>query len=494
MFGFSEMRFAVAMLMHETNVFSSVRTELRHFQERTLLYGQEMLDTLRDTRTSVGGVIDAAAANRIELVPTVAADAMPSGVVTAETYRFLKEKVLDAIGSAGKIDGVIALLHGSMVVEKIGNAEGEFLRSIRELVGPRVPIVCTLDLHATVTQLLVQTCDALYGYNTNPHIDSYERAVEAVNACVAIAEGRVKPVKALRKPAMMPPTINMRTTEGPMVKIFEKAYEMERNPKVVNVNVAGGFPFCDSKDSGFSVVVITNNDSELAERYAQELSDLAWSLRREFLKPLTPVREAVKRAIEAKEGPVVLADVADNPGGGGSGDGTVVLEALLDMHASDVGFALIKDPEVVAKAIRAGVGGSVSTLIGAKTDVFHGVPIKVAGYVETITDGEFVHKGPMGRGSLGHIGRSVVLKVNGIQLIVAERKMAPNDPEIFRRHGIEPTEKKILLVKSRGHFRAAYEPFAKEIIEVDAPGVASPNLKQFPYKNVRRPIFPLDDI
>jgi len=241
------MRFAVAQLMHETNVFSSVRTELRHFQERTLLYGPEMLDTFKGTRTSIGGVIDAAAARKIMLVPTVAADAMPSGIVTAETYHFLKQKILDAIKTAGTIDGVIALLHGSMIVEGIGNAEGDFVNSIRAIVGPHVPIVCTLDLHATVTEQLVQTCDALFGYNTNPHIDSYERAVEAVNACVAIVEGRVRPVKTLRKPPMMPPTINMRTTEGPMVKIFEKAFEMERNPMVVNVNVAGGFPFGDSK-------------------------------------------------------------------------------------------------------------------------------------------------------------------------------------------------------------------------------------------------------
>lgn len=278
------------------------------------------------------------------------------------------------------------------------------------------------------------------------------------------------------------------------MKIFKKAYEMERNPKVVNVSVAGGFPYVDSKESGFSVVVITNNDKDLAEIYAQELSDFAWSLRREFLKPLTPVREAVKRAIEAKEGPIVLADVADNPGGGGSGDGTVVLNTLLDMRADNVGFALIKDPEVVAKAIETGVGGVIKTKLGGKTDNLHGSPIEITGYVETITDGNFVHKGPIRTGSRGHIGRSVVLKLEGIRIIVAERKMVPNDPEIFRRHGIEPKEKKILVVKSRGHFRAGYEPFAKEIIEVEAPGLANPNLKQLPYKSVKRPIFPLDDI
>jgi microcystin degradation protein MlrC len=488
------MKFVLAMLSHETNMFSPVKTELRHFKERELYYGEEMFTAFKGTKTGIGGAMDAAKANNIELIPTVAANAMPSGLITADTYRTLKGKILDGIKATGQVDGVVAILHGSMAVEGLGNAEGDLLRDIRRVVGSKVPVVCTLDLHATVTKLMIESCDAIFGFDTNPHIDSYERAAEAVNAAVAIGKGKIKPVMALRKPPMMPPTINMRTTEGPMVKIFKKAYEMERDPAVVNVNVAGGFPFMDTEEAGFSVVVITNNDRELAEKYAQQLSDFAWSLRREFLKPLTPVPDAVRRAMEAKEGPVILADVADNPGGGGSGDGTVVLKTLLDMGAKDVGFALIKDPEAVDKAIKTGVGGMVTMMVGGKTDKFHGPPIKITGRVRTITDGVFLHKGPMGTGSKGEIGRSVVLQVNGVELIVSELKMAPNDPEIFRRHGIEPTEKKILVVKSRGHFRAGYEPFAKEIIEVDAPGVASPNLKQFPYKHVRRPLFPLDDI
>jgi len=488
------MKLVVAMLSHETNMFSSVKTELRHFKERELCYGEEMFTAFKGTKTGIGGAMDAAKENNIELVPTVAANAMPSGLVTADAYRTLKGKILDGIKAAGAVDGFVGILHGSMAVEGVGNAEGDFLRDVRRALGSQVPVVCTLDLHATVTKLMIESCDAIFGFNTNPHIDSYERAVEAVNAAVAISKGKIKPVMALRKPAMMPPTINMRTTEGPMVKIFERAYKIERDPLVVNVNVAGGFPFMDTEEAGFSIVVITDNDRELAEKYAQQLSDFAWSVRREFLKPLTPVPEAVKRAMEAKEGPVILADVADNPGGGGSGDGTVVLKTLLDMGARNVGFALIKDPEAVGKAIEVGVGGTVTMMIGGKTDKFHGPPVKITGRVRTITDGTFIHKGPMSTGSKGEIGRSVVLTVNGVELIVSELKMAPNDPEIFRRHGIEPTEKKILVVKSRGHFRAGYEPFAKEIIEVDAPGVASPNLKQFPYKHVRRPIFPLDDI
>lgn len=488
------MKFVATMLMHETNMFSPVKTELQHFRERALYYGEEMFAAFKGTKTSIGGVMDAAVSNGVELIPTVAASAMASGVVTTEAYDALKEKALDGIRAAGAIDGIVAVLHGSMVVEEIGNAEGSFLREIRQTVGSRVPIVCTLDFHATVTKLMIDSCSSLFGFNTVPHIDSYERAVEAVNACVAIANGRIRPVMALRKPLMMPPTINMRTTEGPMMKIFERAYDIERNPSVINVNVFGGFPFVDTGDSGLSIVVITDSDLELAERYAQQLSDFAWSIRKEFLKPLTPVPEAVKRAIEAKEGPVILADVADNPGEGGSGDGTVVLKTLLDLGACKVGFALIKDPEAVAKAIEAGVGKTVALMVGGKTDNFHGPPIKITARVRAITDGTFIRKGPIGTGSEDKIGRSVVLEVNGIELIVAEVKIPPFDPEIFRRHGIEPVEKKILVVKSGGALGAAYGRFAKETIEVDALGVASPNLKQLPYKNVRSPIFPLDNI
>ena len=190
---------------------------------------------------------------------------------------------------------------------------------------------------------------------------------------------------------------------------------------------------------------------------------------------------------------MILADVADNPGGGAPGDSTFVMKELLRRGAKNVGVGVIKDPNAVAEAIRVGVRGVLTTKIGAKTDSFHGKPLKVTGTVRTITDGIFIHKA--GREGLrDDIGRTAVLDADGIEILLAEKSHAPNDPEVFRRNGIEPTEKKILLLKSRGHFRAAYEPFSKEIIEVDAPGLTTPNMKWFTYKNVPRPIFPLDDI
>ena len=310
---------------------------------------------------------------------------------------------------------------------------------------------------------------------------------------IRAVKGEVRPMICLKKLRMMPPTINQRTTEGPMVKLFEVAYKMEAIPGVVNVSVFGGYPYADVGRVGSSVVVVTDDDPELGRRLSEELGEQMWDRRREFLKEITPVGIAVERAFQAEEGPIVLADVADNPGGGAPGDSTFVLKELLRRKARNVGVAVIKDPQAVEEAVKAGVRGVLRTTIGGKTDNYHGSPLGVTGTVRTITDGIFINKAG-GVGLRVDVGRTAVVDVDGVEIILTEKSHAPNDPEVFRRNGIEPSEKKILLLKSRGHFRASYEPFCKEVIEVDAPGLTTPNLKWFSYRNVPRPIFPLDDM
>jgi microcystin degradation protein MlrC len=321
----------------------------------------------------------------------------------------------------------------------------------------------------------------------------YERGVEAAETIIKTIKGEVTPVVAFRKLPMLPPTINQRTTEGPMVKLLEKARRYEKSKKVLNVCLFPAFPYADVERVGSAVVAVTDADHELAQRICNELGDEMFSLRKEFLKPLTSIKEAVNRAILAPVGPIVLADVADNPGGGAPGDGTEVLRELIKRKAKNVGVACIKDPEAVVKAIEVGVLGRLDMRIGGKTDHMHGEPIRVKGIVRTITDGRFVHKS----GAVGvaaDVGRTAVIDVDGIEVILTEQSHAPNDPEIYRRNGIEPIDKKILLLKSRGHFRAGYEPFSKEIIEVDAPGLTSPDLARFTYNNIPHPMWPFDKI
>jgi len=485
----SNLRVAIAGIKHETNTFSTVKTKLEDYSPR---YGHEITDFYIGTRTEIGGFIDVLREKNIGIIPTIAAGATPSGPINRKDFDHMIETVLNGIREAGKVDGVLLSLHGAMVAEDTPEAEGTLLKAVRGLVGPSTPIIITLDLHALISQTMVDHCDAIFGFDTNPHVDMYERGREAAETMASTLKGEIKPVVAHKKAPMMPPTINQRTTEGPMTKLQARALQMEQDPKVINACLFPAFPYADVERVGSAAVVVTDDDPKLAEKLADELGTLFWKLRDEFLKPLTPIPEAVKRAIEAPEGPIILADVADNPGGGAPGDGTEILRELIKQGARNVGVATIKDPEAVQRAAEAGVRGTLTMEIGGKTDGFHGDPLRVTATVRTLTDGHFIHKAG-GIGVRADVGRTAVIDADGIEIILTERSHAPNDPEIYRRNGIEPTDKKILVLKSRGHFRAAYEPFSKEVIEVDAPGLTTPNLDWFTYANVPRPLWPLDE-
>jgi len=477
----------IGSMAHETNTFSTVKLSIADFDP---LYGDDVSRVLRGTRSGIGGFIDVLEKEDVEMVFTISAHATPAGPVNHADYRRMVDTIIKGV-KEDKVDGVLLALHGAMVAENVPEAEGVLLEEIRKHVGKKTPIIITLDLHGLISDKITDNCDAIYGYDTNPHIDMYERGVEAAETMVRALRGEVKPVVAHKKLRMLPPTINQRTTEGPMVELLKEARRMEKKPGVLNVCIFPAFPYADVQRAGSAVVAVTDGDRKLAQSLCDQLGEKMYGMRQQFLKPLTPIKEAVKRAIDAPEGPIVLADVADNPGGGAPGDGTEILRELMRVKARSVGVAIIKDPEAVAEAIRVGVKGSLRMPIGAKTDTFHGKPVKVEGTVRTITDGRFIHKA-MAVGVPADVGRTAVIDVDGIEIILTERSHAPNDPEIFRRNGIEPTDKKILVLKSRGHFRAAYEPFSKEIIEVDAPGLTSPNLSWFKYVNIPRPIWPFD--
>jgi len=479
----------IGRVSHETNTFSNVATKLDDYDP---CYGEEILNLYGGTRTEVGGFIDVLEEKNVGIIPTIVASATPAGPINRKDFDFIKKNILKGIKGA-RIDGVLLSLHGAMVAEEFPEAEGTLLYAVKEHVGRSTPVICTLDLHAMVSDLMVKNLDAVFGYDTNPHVDQYERGVEAAKTMVSIIEGKLHPVVGFKKLRLMPPSINMRTTEGPMVKLFEIARKMENRKGVINVSVFGGFSHADVQRAGSSVVVVTNGDINLAEKLSAELGNQFLSVKKEFLKELIPVKVAVDRAIKADSGPIVLADLGDNPGGGAPGDGTFILREIMERGVKNVGVAIIKDPEAVEKAIGVGVRGSLKMKIGGKTNRFQGDPVEVKSKVKTITDGIFIQKAARA-GLRIDVGRTAVLDVDGIDIILTERSHAPNDPEIFRRNGIDPTDKKILILKSRGHFRAAYEPFSKEVIEVDTPGLTTQNLSWFKFSNIPRPMWPFDEI
>ena len=296
------------------------------------------------------------------------------------------------------------------------------------------------------------------------------------------------------RPSLAPAVVPARTGWGPIKKLMEKAFEYEKQPGVLNVSVYGGFVYSDIHDAGLAFLATTDNDPELAKKIAHDMADSAWQIRREFVaKMLKPV-DAVRHAMAAGRGPVVLADVADNTGAGASGDGTEVLRALLTEGAESAVVITIPDKQAVEEAFRVGVGGEFNALVGGKIDDKHGAPVEVKGVVRILSDGRFIHRGPMSTGLVANIGRTAVIESGGVEIIVNERRFQPVDPEVARSVGIDPASRKIVVVKSSVHYRASYEPIAAEIIEVDGPGLASPNLSRFAFKNIRRPIFPIDEM
>jgi microcystin degradation protein MlrC len=489
-------RIAVGGFAHETNTFSPRPTDIADFEATGLLRGEELL-SLRGTRTPTGGFIEAASRNpTIELIPTINAYAVPGGVVTKAAVELIEGEILRRL-TEEQPDAVVLSLHGAMVTEESDDGEGKTISRVRQIIGPDVPLIVELDSHANVTTAMVEGANVLLPYNTYPHIDGYERAIEGIELATAMLEGTLKPTSALVRIPMISAPPKEHTGAGIGKAIMERAFAYEAEPGVVNVGVNWGFAYADTPATAASIVVTTNNDPVRARAIAEELAGWIWEQRQEFIPERTTVEEAIHLAMESEAKPVVLADLGDNPGGGTTCDGTALLWGLLDLGAGNSAIGVIVDPEVVDLAFAAGPGAHLSTLLGAKVDELHGYPVPVEAEVLRISDGKFILEGPIGAGAPASLGRTAVLACEGrhgniVEVIVCERRLQARDLGIFRSQGIEPTKKDILVLKSSVHYRAAFEPIAGKIIEVDTPGLLSIDLNRFDFRRISRPIWPLD--
>lgn len=482
------MRIAMGCIGHETNTFSPVPTTLDSFRR---MVGGEILNNFGNTSTVTGGIIEAAAELKVELVPLLWSFATPSRKVEQDAYDTLKSEFLDLLSGAGEIDGVVLDLHGAMVTEDIEDAEADLISSVCEIVGSR-PVVVTFDLHANITPETVKYPDAIIGFDTYPHVDTYERGVEAVDVIYKTVRGEIAPAMAYRQLPLLTSPPAQCTMRPPASDLVKKLHQLESEDGVVTATLSMGFPFADIHGAGVSVLVTTDGNRELAEQKADEFAAHLWSIREDFRTNLVSIEEAIEHANQSSGRPIVLAEGADNPGGGGPCDGTFILRAFVDADVRDAVVAIIADPESVAEAIEAGVGNRLNLSVGGKTDDMHGEPVRLEAYVKTISDGVYLRKGPMARGATDRMGRTAVIKTGGIEVILTEERSQPLDAEVLRSVGIEPRDRRLVALKSAVHYRADYTSIAHEILEVDTPGVHSPNLANFTYENLRRPIFPLD--
>ncbi len=486
------MRILIGGILHESNSFAESYTTVREYRVRELVYGDEVLRWGENTRTALGGCIDAAREVDLELLPTMYAFAQPGGPLLREAFDFLLDQFLSRVQQALRVDGVLLILHGAMIADGIDDAEGFLLHKLRAEVGAGVPVVATLDFHANVSPEMVGQNTVFVGYDTYPHVDMWERGREAVHILHSTILGTVRPVVAFRQVPLLAPLPSLNTFRPPMADVMAEARRIEDEPGVVCVTVSGGFPYSDVRDAGVSVQVVTDNAPAIAEERAKELADFIWGLRKDFICQLIPAAQAVRQAMSNAAGPVVLADLGDNTGGGAPGDGTALLRELLEQDATNAVVAVVHDPEAVEIATTAGVGSDINVSLGGKRNRLQGPPLRVRARVKALSDGHYVHTGPLSTGTSGYMGRAAVLEIGRVEVVVAELRRAPNDPAVLRSVGIEPRNKQIIVLKSSVHYRAAYGPIATRIIEVDTAGLTS-DLTRLPFSRVRRPIFPLDE-
>ena len=495
-------RIAVGGLIHETNTFAPGITTFADFTRQSFCESETLITRMRDTPTTIGGALQGLEREGYVAVPLLYAAAMPSGLVARDTYERLRDDLLGRLSTAMPVGGVLLALHGAMVADGYLDCEGDLLERVRSLVGAPCPIVSTLDMHGNLTEAMVAAADTLVAFDQNPHLDTFERGLEAASIMHRLSSEGLRTAKALVRPALLLSALTTWTEKPPLSVVHERGQQLEHDPQVVNVSVFGGFAYADTPFTGMSVLVTTDGDASLARRLAKELGDLAWGARQAARHRGVSVAEAMEcvrlssMAGLPNVGPLVLADVGDNVGGGSPGDGTVLLKALLDASTHDA-VVTIADGEAVAECSRAGQGAPVSTWVGGKCDRWHGEPLRVRGVVERITDGHFTIEGTDHFAQLYgrevEMGRCAVVRCDGVRMLLTERKTPPGDLAQLRSQGITPEAQRVIVVKSAVAFRGAYQPIASEIVEVDTPGLVAADLSRFPYRHLSRPIFPLDE-
>ncbi len=484
------MRLVLAMMRHETNTFSPLPTPLRSFGPKS---SQSAVEVYRGTNNPLAAFLDIAEREGAEYAVPMIANANPSGAVDSAAFEEMADRICDAVRAG--CDGVMLDLHGAMVTQEFDDGEDELLRRIRA-IADEMPIAVALDFHTNLTASMVGNATVITGYRTYPHIDMGETGRRAGETLIGAMRGEVQPMMLWHSLLMLTHMLCQTPHDQPMKDIMDRAMAAEAAEAVLNASVFGGFPLADIPHVGLSAVVVGDGDAAKAGGLLDELMEQAWDRRADFVFEIEPIETSLARARELDDGLVILVDHGDNCGAGGPQDNMNVLEQVLNLGLEDVAAGPIWDPGSVAQMLDAGVGAQVTLLLGGKTDSpamdLLGRPISVSGTVRCITDGRFVVTGPMATGSRMNMGRTAVLRVGSIDIVISERRHEPFDTGCFTHAGIDPAAKRYVLIKSRQHFRAGFDPIAKHVVLVAGPGVCSSNYEAFGFKNLRRPIYPLD--
>ena len=498
----SSSRIAILGFAIESNRFAPIATRA-DFVGRAYLAGEQLLADARSPAPAITPEIPAFVRRMDQLggwtpVPILFANAESGGPVDhvffAETLAVMERELRAAL----PLDAVYICEHGAAITTEEDDPDGQVFEMVRSVVGPAVPIVATIDLHANVSDRMVDAVDTLISYRRNPHTDMAERGADAADILAELLQGMHITVAHVRMPVCAPPTQLLTAPgTGPYADMIQAA-EALNDPRIVNISAVGGFAYGDTPKNGLTVIVSTRNDAQFARQIALDLVTPAWLGRAAFSPELTPLEQAVALAKAAGDNPalpaVLLADVADNPGGGGRGNTPFILQALLKENVRNATLGVVTDPELSAQAHALGVGAIFTARFNRAETTVYSEAFDATATVLQLHCGKGVGRRGQLAGCSFNLGPSALLQIEGLQVVVITNRHQCHEPAFFEIFGIDIAAERTIVVKSRGHFRAAFDEFfnPEQIINVDAPGLTSPILSRFDFKRLPRPVVPID--
>ena len=486
-------RIGVIVISHESNTFLKKPTTLEDFQKNILLRGEAARAEYGHSHHEISGFFETLEAAGIEAVPILMAWTTPGGMITAETIDALWKIVEEGLEAAGQLDGFLVGPHGAAVDASHGDMDGWWLTALRNRVGSDVPIICTLDPHANVTEKMINACDATITLQTNPHLDQKARGIEAANLMVRTLRGEIKPTQAVSLPPIAINIERQLTRAEPCLSLQKKVDEIRNRPKVLSASLILGFPYADVPEMGSGFIVVTNNEPQLAVEYAKELTQYLWEHREEFRGVMISVDEALDMAANSPK-PVCLLDMGDNTGGGGPADSTIFLQAL-HKRGDLKSFNSVFDPESVQLAQTVKPGERIRLKIGGKTDPMHGESLDAEVTVRSFHEGKYreteVRHGAKTNYDMGPT--TIVETDSGITVMLTSRRHGSSSSQQLTSCGIDPLDFDVIIAKGVHAPVAAYEPICPTLIRVNTPGITTADMNQLEYNNRRKPLFPFEE-
>lgn len=468
------MHLFMATLSTETNTFSPVPTQLSDYEAYFLRHGTATSEAPNLMTEALHLWRARAEALDWKVTESLTAIAEPAGLTTSETFATLKDEIMADLRSSGQPDVILLQLHGAMVAEGEADCEGRIVSEMRAMC-PDAVIGVSLDLHCHLRPRLLDAADLLIAFREYPHDDAADRADELFDLALRALSGEIKPEMAMYDCQMV--SLFLTKTE-PMRAFIKEMEAAEKRPGVLSVTLGHGFPWADLPETGARMLVVTDNDIDLAQQVATELGQRFFAIREEVSMHYSELDVALDEVTNASEAPVVLADMSDNSGAGAPGDSTYVLEAVLDRGLKNVASGLYWDPDAVQSCLAAGEGGEISLLLGGKAESASGRPVRVAGKIMAIKSGLGQHLGP----ALEPLGTMVWLRLEGdIDLVVNDLRIQVYHPEVFEQMGIALAKKKLVVVKSLFHFYSAFAAISPRVIFCATPGRVNPNTSKIEF-------------